>query len=905
MVEVEKTYPEVSPLLKRLLSAHQRIETKDIFETLPLSARAAAPEPSGHVGQRIGPYELIESLGAGGMGSVWRARQVEGALQREVALKFPGLHAHAGSIANIKARFARERDFLAALEHPNIARLYDAGVAADGQPYFAMELVRGLPIDAYCSEHQLTVAQRLALFAQVLRAVAFAHQRLILHRDLKPGNVLVDAQGQVRLLDFGVAKLLPNAVAGEQGAVATPSASDLTEMAGAAITLSYAAPEQITKGELTTATDVYALGVLLYRLLTGCSPYAPKRDSRGAMEEAVLSEDIAFASTRSFDAPHLTAAQASAPQLKKQLAGDIDTILAKALKKLPSARYESATALADDLQRHSALQPIRARPDSLNYRATRFFARNRLAVIASTVAVSALVATTGVAVWQAGVANANAARANREAARVATAQKFMSGLFANADPEQSTGDAITAREILERGLATAERELANDPESLNQVFAQIGDIYFRLGLSEKNLDVQRRREKLVLSHPQIDLDTRVEARLALGVALMNSADPVERNFASTQLRAIYDSTKSSALRADLRVLNIGLIAEQYRLERKLNQAQIAADEALALAQKTLPNPSAKLAFVYDIAANVESDRGQFSQARLLFDKAIAIDQTGAGRGRVDQAGTLTNLANLEYHSGDYLAARARAYAVLKLSGETLGELGGNLSAIRRTAVFASERAGDIATAQRDAKTLLAPELASRDPMRVATAQLALARIAITQGNFDDADDYLEQSEPALSAHTTWKARHAVMLAELLLRQGEAQDARDTLQSFFDAHHAELDASSNELANLKEWLAVAQARLGLSELARSSISASCAIRTATRADSHPQRIRCEAYQVMLDSTAQPHAQAALIKALSENLTLGRKDRMALVAAMVLAQSYVLSEAKKAEQFPLLD
>ena len=207
--EIAAAEPQVAPLLRKLLSAHQRVETNDIFATLPRPDRQSQHQSNGEIGAQIGPFELIELLGHGGMGSVWRARYADGRLKRDVAVKLPATSDNPAALSSLRERFARERDFLAQLEHPNIARLYDTGFSDSGQPYLAMEYVAGEPIDVYCDEHRLTIKARLTLYLQVLDAVEFAHRQLVLHRDLKPGNVLVDGNGQARLLDFGVAKLLP------------------------------------------------------------------------------------------------------------------------------------------------------------------------------------------------------------------------------------------------------------------------------------------------------------------------------------------------------------------------------------------------------------------------------------------------------------------------------------------------------------------------------------------------------------------------------------------------------------------------------------------------------------------------------------------------------------------------
>ncbi len=361
-----------------------------------LQAPAMAP-PSDLAGETVGAYTLVRELGRGGMGSVWLARRTDGRYEGEVAIKFlaSGMFAAGGA-----ERFAREGQIMARLAHPHIARLLDAGHLpggpGGGQPYLVLEYVEGEPIDRYCTTHALSVAARLQLFLQVTEAVAHAHTRLILHRDLKPSNVLVTAAGEVKLLDFGIAKLLD-----------AGTATDLTQQAGSAFTPQYAAPEQLEGGEVTTATDVYALGVLLFRLLSGRLP-------QGAAPEATtLSQWRALATT---EAPTMSQAlrEAGGPdaqRLARELRGELDTIVARALKKSPAERYANAAALADDLRRHLAHEPISARPDSWAYRSAKFLRRHRVAVGAGSLAVLALAASAAVAVLQAREARQQQAQA--------------------------------------------------------------------------------------------------------------------------------------------------------------------------------------------------------------------------------------------------------------------------------------------------------------------------------------------------------------------------------------------------------------------------------------------------------------------------------------------------------------
>jgi serine/threonine-protein kinase len=365
--------------LARLLDVRAGIETGDFLHTLPkvggspapgdgTVADAGAPQP----GDEVGPYRLIRELGEGGMGSVWLAERADGQLKRQVALKLPRLTWARG----LAERMTRERDILATLEHPHIARLYDAGVDKLGRPWLALEYVQGRPIDAYAKDKALTVRQRVELLLQVCEAVAYAHSRLVIHRDLKPSNILVTDDGQVRLLDFGIAKLLEG-----DRAVATA----LTELAGRALTPDYASPEQIQGAPIGTASDVYSLGVVAYELLTGVRPYRLKRGSTAELEEAIATVD-----------PPLAGDIVADKSTRRLLRGDLSAILNKALKKNASERYATMTALGEDLQRWLRGAPVRAQPDRAAYRLRKFVRRHAIpvgagATVAATVAVAAAV----------------------------------------------------------------------------------------------------------------------------------------------------------------------------------------------------------------------------------------------------------------------------------------------------------------------------------------------------------------------------------------------------------------------------------------------------------------------------------------------------------------------------------
>jgi serine/threonine protein kinase len=435
---LESLAPEHSalkPRLRRLLSRSAFVETGDFLNTLPKLDLGAhdlreAPVSTEQPGDVIGPYRLLRELGSGGMGVVWLAERTDGLITRPVALKLPhGAWKHAG----LAERMVRERSILAALSHPNIAHLYDAGVTPTGQPYLAIEYIEGVRIDIYCREHSLDVRARLELFVQVARAVAYAHGKLVVHRDLKPANILVNDGGQVRLLDFGVAKLLEDGAARE---------TKMTEMSGRALTPDYASPEQIMGEPLTTASDVYSLGVVLYELLCERRPYKLTRDSRGALEDAIL------------QAEPPTPSSVVAPERRRELRGDLDTIVLKALKKRPEARYATVHAFEEDVGRHLGGHPVFARPDSWTYRLSRLVRRRKLAVTAAATVALVLVGATLYSARQAQLARSEQKRAEQ-------VEQFIASLLT----DTQSAESLNAEELLRQARARISAEFAGQPHT--------------------------------------------------------------------------------------------------------------------------------------------------------------------------------------------------------------------------------------------------------------------------------------------------------------------------------------------------------------------------------------------------------------------------------------------------------
>ena len=468
---------ELSTAVKRLLRAHERAEgflgSAAAEVAAPLLARILSTPPHA---ERVGAYRVVREIGRGGMGAVYLGERDDGQFRQRAALKLAR-----GGIGTdyLTRRFLEERQILASLEHPHIARLLDGGVTEDGLPWFAMEYVEGDPIDAYCDAHGLTVEQRLTLFLDVCDAVQYAHRNLVIHRDLKPSNILVTHDGSLKLLDFGITRLLA-------------PGHEVTEFPGSGLrlmTLAYASPEQIRGESVTTASDVYALGVLLYEVLTGRHPFRTPAVEAAELQRRILEERPARPSAVA------TLSRNRAGRLR----GDLDAIVLKALEKSPERRYATAEQLATDVERHLARRTVAARPHTWQYRAASLFRRNPVAVTAGMAFVLLLIASSVVTAVQGARIRAQARRLAAENQKTEQVAALLTGLFAVSDPENARGHMVTARELLDQGAARAERELANQPDVQARMLDAMGVAYGGLGvydpaksLLERALALRRR-----------------------------------------------------------------------------------------------------------------------------------------------------------------------------------------------------------------------------------------------------------------------------------------------------------------------------------------------------------------------------------------------------------------------------
>ncbi len=700
------------------------------------------PTPASLAGQRIGAYTLVSLIGQGGMGNVWLARRSDGRFEGQAAVKLlnASLVGRAGG-----ERFEREGSILARLTHPHIARLVDAGVSPSGQPYLVLEHVEGEQIDRYCDGQNLDVEARLRLFLDVVAAVASAHANLIVHRDIKPSNVLVDRGGQVKLLDFGIAKLLE-----EEGGSGEVTA--LTREGGRALTPEYAAPEQVTGGAITTATDVYALGTLLYVLLSGRHPAEAALRSTADLVKAIvdtqpqrLSDSVAETRAQPAEIAERNAAMRSTTPdgLRRVLKGDLDRIVAKALKKNPTERYASVTALGDDLTRYLHHEPISARRDSLAYRAAKFTRRHRAGVGAAAVVVLLLAGLVGF--YTARLA-AERDRARLQAQKAAKVSELLAGLLTGADPyETREAKEPTVRAILDAGAQRIEKELAGQHELQVEMLTVMGRVYQRLGVNdraqsllEKALAIGRR--SLGPEHERV-----AQSLNDLGVLLDEKGDyaaaaPMLEQALAMRRKLLGREHKDVAVT----LVELGRVYSDEGDERR---AEPLFRESLAIRRKVLGEEDHETAVSQNALATIAWHKGDLENAESLFRQSLATFRKTRGPDDPDVSTGLNNLALVLADKRDYVGAESMLRESLAIGRRTLGDEHPAIAAKLNNLSNALRQEGkyDEATSTiREALRIAVPALGNDHP-QIATYKITLARLELARKDPEAAEPLLRQA----------------------------------------------------------------------------------------------------------------------------------------------------------------
>jgi eukaryotic-like serine/threonine-protein kinase len=761
--------PRVRDALERWLS-DAAFEAEDSF--LVSGVSQALPELNDRipaVGERVGPYRLVRELGRGGMGSVWLAERADGLMRRAVAVKLP----HSWFAPRFLERFAREREILASLTHPNIGRLYDAGVTPSGQPYLALEYVDGESLTIYCRRRGLDVRACLVLFLQVVDAVRFAHEQHVVHRDLKPTNILVSADGQVHLVDFGIAKLLDDE---EDGRTA--------QFGDGALTPNYASPEQLAGQAVGPQSDVYSLGVLLYELLTGVLPYTATRATRAAIERAVMEAAI----SRPSEAVRRRSATAEARRIARQLRGDLDTIVLTALQREPARRFVSVQALGDDLRRSLAGEPVRSRPDSVAYRASRFVQRYRVIVAASLLVMVSLGGGLVIAWRSVQEAHVQERLAQDHARTSAEVVKFVSELFSANEPRAGaaakTGE-MTVRQVLDAGAARVAGSLNDAPRTKLKLLELMGDMYDSLAQYQESAELYRKRVALARSLHDADPRDLVDALTDHGIGLAKSSAQEEALAALKEADLVFAKVETNTADDAFR---------RGRIDSALSYALQESDPDASLRYVEAALPKLKL------RARESDDYGAALYALIMM-------QTVAGRVSAATASAKEALQMLPAHSTMRPKILSRTGDALMAAGEFEAGLNQTrLALASHQAIWGDGAEETIAAAIYLSAALLnaaQPEEARRIlvhqvreiekrypdalPPMLGDVQACLAQVELQEGRLDDARRWLDRRselnvKPGLDTTNSGLGRALAAETDLLLFRGRFKEALQQIDS---------------------------------------------------------------------------------------------------------------------------
>jgi serine/threonine protein kinase/tetratricopeptide (TPR) repeat protein len=730
-------------------------------------------------GRRIGPYEVLRELGHGGMGTVYLAARADEHYRKRVAIKVVKADTDNEEVLR---QFRRERQILASLEHPNIARLLDGGATEGGLPYFVMEYVPGQPIDEYCDRQSLAVADRLKLFLAVCSAVQHAHRSLIVHRDIKPSNVIVTPEGVPKLLDFGIAKFLHPELSGEGARTATVLA----------MTPEYASPEQARGEPITTATDVYSLGVVLYLLLTGHHPYRGKSRSVVEILRAVIEADPARPSTvvgLTEEAPQGAALSALTPEtvsgtregtperLKRRLRGDLDTILMMALRKEPNRRYPSVEAFAGDIARHLRGHPVTARKATPIYRAGKFLRRH---AVGATVfaALTCLVLAFGITM---AVQSKRLARERDKAQRVS---EFLVDLFKVSDPSEAKGKTVTARELLDGGAGKMMRgELKEDPDVRAALLDTTGRVYEALGLLDKAEPLLREglaiRRRTLGEHRDVAASLNNLANVLREKGDYAGAEPLYREALAMRRKLLgreHPEVATSLVGLANLLYNKGDYAGAEALYR----------EALAMRRKLLGNEHPDVALSLNDLAVALDDEGDYKGAEALYRETLAMNRKLLGNEHPSVAISLNNLAAVLYERGEYPEAETLHREALAMRRKLLGNEHPDVAESLSNLAGVLQAEGDFPGAlalYREALAVNRKLLGNEHP-DVAMNLNGLAEIRDAQGDYADAEplyrEALAMRSKLLGKEHPLVADSLTGLGTLLVKRGDARSAEPLL-----------------------------------------------------------------------------------------------------------------------------
>ncbi len=767
-------------------------------------------------GERIGPYAVISKLGQGGMGEVYLCERADSQYVQRVAVK---VLRNDYAVAELTERFRAERQILARLKHTNISTLLDGGVTDDGRPYFVMHFEDGIPITQFCDEHRLTLNERLRLFAQVCDGVQYAHSNLVVHRDLKPSNILIGEDHVPKLLDFGIAKILSGGLD-----ITRPVTTDVQML-----TPEHAAPEQLLGGAITTGTDVYALGVLLYELLVGERPFrmgdrttssvefhrqvceeAPQRPSDAAahrLKPAAASDDTSVATLR----------RSGPGALVQAIRGDLDGIVLKALRKEPERRYESAGALAEDIRLHLAGLPVRAAPDSLGYRTNKFLRRHRLGVTAAG-GFALLLAGSTVAVAMQGRETARERdRAERELATSEATTGFLIGLFDGNRPREALGTPLTAQELLQRGVARLD-SLTGEPKVRARLLVSVGQIYSSLGEFQKAEPLIEEATGIYRTSPNVSAEElgaslHTLAKLRLDQGRFDEAEQIASE--TLALRRGAEASNQTVTEAPV-AESLGQLAIIHMQKGQYEEAESSLKELVALRRALHGSDDARVAVALSNLGKTLDAKADYEGAAASYREALAITERLHEGDHPDIAIERTNLGWSLYRQRRFDEAVAVFDEVVAMRRRLLGPAHPGIATSLNGLAAAVSAQGEPTAAVRyfeEALDIYIEAFGDEHPS-VATTAYNMARTLHSDGQFAEAERRYRQARDlriaALGADHARTALVEMYLGELLAETGSPEDgevlllgALETFELKLGAEHAFVDRAKKKLVALYE------------------------------------------------------------------------------------------------------
>jgi eukaryotic-like serine/threonine-protein kinase len=772
------------------------------------------------IGTRVGPYRIVSILGHGGMSTVYRGERDDSQYKQTVAIK---VLLHATLHPRLRSRLHSERHILATLDHPSIARLIDSGDLEDGTPYLVMEHVDGESIDEYCDSRTLFVRERIELFIQVCAAVQYAHRNLVVHRDIKASNIFVTDDGAPKLLDFGIAKLL----APESLSHTLP----VTRLQERILTPENAAPEQVLGRPITTATDIYALGVLLYQLLTGRSPYRLLSYSQLQLERAICMDDPVRPSQMVIaklngetddDRSRISDRRGLSPQrLRARLSGDLDAIISMAMRKEPDRRYASVEALADDLNRHLLGQPVRARHGDWRYHSAKFLRRHLLAVAAVAAAFLALALFAGAMLWE---------NHRIELARDATAQErdraqqvsaFLVDVFSQADPFNAQGKEPTAKDLLDRGAERISGNLSLQPEVRAQLLESIGLAYRRQGLSERAIPLFEQAVAIRRQERPLDNGHIAVALANLARALTDAGHLIS---AEAYLNQAVSLSESGDQPQAIETADILAQFGNFERDAKSDPARAAQlfSKALNIYRSVIGNQNVQVASTLDGLASTAVWMDDFPLAERYQREALAIFQATVSRNHPDNAIALATLGYILTQRAKYTEAEQVLNEALEIERDVFGADNQRIASIEADFGILYDREGDMTRAISATQAALKITRDRLGPSHYMVGYYldALANLFLKANELPAAEAGARQAlavyAQALPARHLYVASTHELLGEILLRRESLAAAEAELRISLDMNMG--------LAGPDNWRTVrSQASLGWALIKRDKAS----------------------------------------------------------------------------------